>query len=347
MIQTKDGYILKLFRIPGKKNSQVGSYNYDPNRPVVLFQHGLFDSSDSWVGNYERMSLPFILANKGYDVWLGNNRGNKYSRSHMTWDADKNKEFWKFSMHEMGTIDLPAMIDFILNETGRKKISYIGHSQGTAQMFLGMSLDPKYFSERINSFMAFGPVTNLNNITSNFLKLIAATRLDNLLSTLNVFNEFLPNATAEVYFQKFVCKTFGFLCEGILDILSDSNPDDNDEKRFLVFLTHFPSGASLRTIHHFAENIRNNFFGPIDSKTPYPIEQITGVPISFFVGKDDRLATVADNRILRDRLSKNNVIEFYKEYNDMGHATFFLSKTNEHVNDMLPILDRLNGIKQN
>lgn len=341
-VTTKDGYILKLFRIPGPKNTSLKSFKFDPNRKVVLFQHGLLDSSDSWVGNYEKFAAPFILANKGYDVWLGNNRGNKYSRNHIKLDPRKDKEFWKFSMHEMGTIDLPTMFDFILKETGRKKISYIGHSQGTAQMFIALSLNPDYFSERLNAFMAFGPVTNLHNVSSSFLQVVAKTRVDNLLLSLNIFNEFLPDAAAIEVLQKYVCKTFGFLCNGILDIISDANPNDNDPKRFLVFLTHYPSGASLQTIHHFAENIRNNIFAPIDSKIPYPLEKIKDIPICLFVGKDDRLATIADNRGLKEVLAKNGSITFYKEYDDMGHATFFLSKTNEHVNDMLPILEKLN-----
>jgi len=35
-----------------------------------------------------------MFANKGYDVWFGNSRGNKYSRSHTTYNPDKNKEYW-------------------------------------------------------------------------------------------------------------------------------------------------------------------------------------------------------------------------------------------------------------
>lgn len=40
--------------------------------------------------------MSFILADKGYDVWLGNNRGNKYSIQNEQYN-DSNPLFWHFS----------------------------------------------------------------------------------------------------------------------------------------------------------------------------------------------------------------------------------------------------------
>jgi len=45
-------------------------------------QHGLLDCSDTFIINEETKALAFVLANRGYDVWLGNNRGNKHSKRH-------------------------------------------------------------------------------------------------------------------------------------------------------------------------------------------------------------------------------------------------------------------------
>jgi hypothetical protein len=42
-------------------------------------------------------SPAFIAADRGYDVWLGNSRGNSYGRDHTSLNPDKDKAFWDFS----------------------------------------------------------------------------------------------------------------------------------------------------------------------------------------------------------------------------------------------------------
>ena len=56
----------------------------------------MFDSSDGWVCRGD-LSPAFILVDAGYDVWLPNSRGNRYSRTHTRLDPNAGEEFWKFS----------------------------------------------------------------------------------------------------------------------------------------------------------------------------------------------------------------------------------------------------------
>ena len=75
---------------------------------------------------------------------MGNNRGSTFSRGHLKYDR-KDFEFWQFYQKDMGTVDVPAFIDFVLEKTGLETLSYIGHSESTTQMFMGLSLMPEYF----------------------------------------------------------------------------------------------------------------------------------------------------------------------------------------------------------
>ena len=65
-----------------------------------------------------------------------NTRGNTYSRKHTHMDPDDKEDkqdFWSFGFNEGGTLDFPAIIDYVLNTTGQEDLFYVGHSMGTTQ----------------------------------------------------------------------------------------------------------------------------------------------------------------------------------------------------------------------
>jgi lysosomal acid lipase/cholesteryl ester hydrolase len=63
----------------------------------------------------------------------------------------------------MGISDLPAMIDYITKVTQKDKLTYIGHSEGTTQMFIGASLKPEYFKKKVDLFVALAPIVRLDH----------------------------------------------------------------------------------------------------------------------------------------------------------------------------------------
>ncbi|CAI5774701.1 lysosomal acid lipase cholesteryl ester hydrolase [Podarcis lilfordi] len=166
-VVTDDGYILSINRIPhGKRNN----WESGP-RPAVFLQHGLFGSSSNWVFNMDYNSLGFILADAGYDVWLGNTRGNTWSNKHTNY-TEKHQEFWLFSFDEMAKYDLPASINFVLNKTGQEKIFYVGHSEGTTMAFIAFSTMP-HLAKKIKMFFALAPVATVKYLTNTALTKLA------------------------------------------------------------------------------------------------------------------------------------------------------------------------------
>ena len=104
-VTTDDGYILSLYRLKKKDTPEKA--------PAVFLMHGIMDTADCWVMAHHDEAPAFVLADEGYDVWLGNQRGNKFSRKHKYLDPDTTadqKKYFDFSWKEMGDHDAPAFI---------------------------------------------------------------------------------------------------------------------------------------------------------------------------------------------------------------------------------------------
>ncbi|PSN46933.1 hypothetical protein C0J52_14926 [Blattella germanica] len=157
-VETEDGYILKMHRIPNNAHKEKKML-------PVFVQHGLLCSS----ADYIILGPAYLLADDGYDVWLGNARGNTYSRYHSSLDPEA-REFWQFSWHEIGVYDLPAMIDYVLEKTSSEQIYYIGHSQGTTSFYVMTSELPEY-NKKIRLMINLSPVVFMSHVKSPLMRL--------------------------------------------------------------------------------------------------------------------------------------------------------------------------------
>ncbi|KAI7782431.1 triacylglycerol lipase [Diaporthe eres] len=159
VVQTDDGYLLGLHRLAWKRGEEDTKVNSGPNsvqKRVIYLHHGLLMNSEVWVCLTDAQKvLPFVLVERGFDVWLGNNRGNKYSKKSVR-SAPTSLEFWNFSIDEFAFHDIPNSIEYILSSTGQPSLSYIGFSQGTAQAFAALSIHPK-LNQQVNVFIALAP----------------------------------------------------------------------------------------------------------------------------------------------------------------------------------------------
>jgi lysosomal acid lipase/cholesteryl ester hydrolase len=124
---TEDGFILCLHHLCEKNNKDDTAVNKQKNQIPILLIHGLMQDSESFLC-CEQSSLATILMKANYDVWLGNNRGNRYSHGHLKFDYH-DKEYWDYCLDDMARFDLPCMMNYIFNVTHSEKIVLLGFSQ--------------------------------------------------------------------------------------------------------------------------------------------------------------------------------------------------------------------------
>ena len=66
-VSTEDGYILKIHRILIKDQMEV-------SKGPVFLMHGLFGTAADYILTGPETALAYLLADQGYDVWMGNAR---------------------------------------------------------------------------------------------------------------------------------------------------------------------------------------------------------------------------------------------------------------------------------
>jgi len=320
-VQTKDGYLLTLHRIPYGK----GHTDTTRKRPVFFLQHGLLCSSSNWVTNQPHLSLGFMLADSGYDVWMGNNRGNTYSKKHVTLPVDS-KAFWDFSFQEFAKYDMPAMLGYALNVTGNKQLYYVGHSEGTMMIFAGLSESEK-LQKMIKTAFALAPVAHLDKASSPITYLSSfETEIGGFFGFLGV-REFMASS---YWIRKLADLTCSFdegaLCGNFLFLIAGSDSRNMNATRTPIYFTHTPAGTSVKNMLHFCQLIEAGRFQKYDYgwaknlyhyhslKPPqYPIKNIK-TEIEFFSGGRDTLADPQDVSWLTTQvksLTKHHVIPEY------------------------------------
>lgn len=324
LVETEDHYLIKVFRVNKAPADQL-------RKPVLLI-HGIVDSSDDWaLGDHSVVSN---LVRRGYDVWLMNTRGNKYSCTHATL-SNESKAFWDFSFHEMGMYDVPAVVKHIHKITG-KKVTIGGHSQGTTQVFVA-------FAERddlhnyVERFLAVAPVVYLTGFdpkniwnymaTHHFLEAIELTGVTHIL------DHPINSGWSRNLLLKLFCTTRLSVCGYIMSKLTDRDPRKLDSRQYQFFLKHNPSRANIKSIKHFVQQIvhfegglRKYDYGDLENKRRYgsvtpPMYNVTkiNVPVFMYYGDNDLLTTLQNVEWLRERLPKVRT-HFYAGW---GHLCYF------------------------
>lgn len=118
-------------------------------------------------------SIAFRLVDLGFDVWLNNSRGSRYSREHRSLDITNRSKhlpeikeqydrYYDFSFHEMGLYDLPALFKFVMKKTKQKRLNILCHGQGFTQLFVSLSAYPGFYRKHMSNCLAFSPIVEID-----------------------------------------------------------------------------------------------------------------------------------------------------------------------------------------
>ncbi|CAM5129105.1 unnamed protein product [Eretmochelys imbricata] len=342
-VVTMDGYILRVNRIP---QGRVRADNTGP-KPVVFLQHGLLTDGSTWITNLPNNSLGFILADAGYDVWIGNSRGNTWSRRHITLSVHR-KKFWAFSFDELAKYDLPAVINFIVQKTGQEQLYYVGHSQGTTIAFIAFSTMP-LLAQRIKMYFALAPVVTMKYAKSPLTKL--ALLPNSIIKIIFGNKDFLPHT----YFGEVVAVEFcrhmslSEICGNILFVLCGFNEKNLNMSRVHVYTAHAPAGTSVQNMIHWKQAIKTGKLKAYDwgiwfnrlhynQDTPplYNVKRMK-VPTAMWSGGNDWLADPKDVALLLPQVTN---LVYHKAIPDWNHLDFIwgLDAPQHMYNEILDLM---------
>ncbi|CAK1553107.1 unnamed protein product [Leptosia nina] len=339
-VQTDDGYILTMFRVLPKQVT-------DEKRPVVFLMHGLLGSADDWL--LMDKSLTYMLVDAGFEVWLGNARGSRYSRRHVS-KHPALADFWKFSIDEIADHDLPVMIDYVLRTSKHEKLFYVGHSHGTTAFFALASTRPEY-RNKIAMMHALAPMVYMTNARSPFIRMLAPNSpfYDSLryqlgYGELKLNKELVHTIGGDMCQNEIGCK---HICNNVNFVVTGMNPSNMDVDSVSVIMNRMPSGASTRQIKQYGQSmaageLRKYDYG-IDTNAQvygtilpprYNMTEVK-VPVFLYHSDDDWMAHPADVERLRKELP--DVRDFYRvPVEHFSHMDFqFSRRAPEVINERL------------
>lgn len=310
IVKTSDGYLLGIHRIGGPKGSNWRMDPPDVPRPVVYLHHGLLMNSEVWVANIDPSKcLPFVLADMGYDVWLGNNRGNKYSKKHISYHPSS-AAFWNFSIDDFALYDIPDTIDYILYIVSQKTLVYIGFSEGSAQAFASLSINPA-LNKKVCLCIALAPSMSPPGLRNNIVdSLVRAS----------------PSLIYLVFGRKAILKSTAFwqsimypplfvqTIDSSLSFLFNWKGRNISYAQKLAAYPHLYSYTSVKSVVHWFQIIRSRRFHMFDDEfespfvkdrhfyrvASFPTQNIM-TPIVLLYGKND---SIVDIEVMLSELPK-------------------------------------------
>jgi len=328
-ITSADGFVLQTARLRPQTST--------PFKGVAFLMHGFLTTGMDWVVQPGTSNnLAYMLSDAGFDVWLGNNRGNVFSVANSKMDINT-EEFWDaVDVDNMASTDVPAIFDYVLETTKAPRLHWVGHSMGGGQLIFALAKDPS-LADRLGPSALLAPGVHMANLQVSLLKYMALHKLDEWwhstdydIPTIATSQEYFPGPGFEKVMEFFtghtpLCKWSVSLCNDIGKAMGINVGDAKnlDYRTMADAYDYDPGGSSFHLVMHWAQRIRNNSLHEFDwgkeknmqkyngSSAPplYDLSKIKGAHLALFAGDRDLFVTPKDVDLLYGEVPQENWIK--------------------------------------
>lgn len=283
---------------------------------------------DVWVLNPPTEAFGFVLADEGYDVWIGNTRTTTFSYGHVLY-TKKDKAYWEWSVDELAQYDLPAMLGLIKSQTN-KKIHYVGYSQGTQQAFVAFSQGQ--LLDMVDKVVMIAPVAYVNTVTAAVAKLAGTFYIDKLYEVFHVYEFSTQLRRREVV--DIICRASAQGCfKGWIALFTGNNCCVNYTRRPEID-KYETQPTATKNLAHLAQQYRQKTFAKFDygfwgnmirysgpKPPPYDLSRVPTNNLFLIHGGKDALSDTMDVALLISKISGTCPVSFIEEY---AHIDFIL-----------------------
>lgn len=205
---------------------------------------------------------------------------------------DFDRKFWDFSFDEQARWDLPQAINFVLQQTGRPKLSLVSHSAGGAIELMSLSRYPQLADKLESSILwsqgfslGHGDVFNLLQFTLPFFEAyvgpVPPTSTNNQIQA--IAGLFCTTQLAQ-----------STLCEGVADLALGASAGQEPIRPEFINSLLYPTSS-----HEIAQNLQMIPEGQMlgfNYGPPYKLSRVRLNTMSFYVGATDAIVSPSDVR---------------------------------------------------
>lgn len=333
-IVTEDNYVLTLFRIPGK------------GKPVFLL-HGLVVTAESFIINQCAKSPAFILADNGYDVWLGNLRGNHISSKHEKM-SNEHDDYWDFTFEDFIDYDFKSFVTFIKSSTNSNKIVVVGHSLGGVIITNAISIHPEY-KNHISLAILLGTPGATFHPSSLYIRFLASGIMQKLSNIFGI-KSFLYWVESP-FIAQFIAN-FKSISRYVAKDMMDLDLIGGHEDDIIIYSYKNRGGISVKATEYLVQTYWNQQeqprrfdYGTEGNLKRYGTEEPPSIyysnislNVAVINGKLDKVFTVDDSKSFKTCLPEEFLV-YYEDQYELDHAALLFACNLTHIHHIVELIE--------